>query len=263
MFHVFAAYPVLMSMIASGGHLVLPTPAGYRGEGVFDNLWKLIDRWKATYLVTVPTALSALMQRPINADISTLRGAFSGSAPLPVELFNRFEKATGVQIVEGYGLTECTCLVSVNPPDGNKKIGSVGIPFPHTHVRILTTDGAGGLRDCATDEVGEICVYNPGVSPGATDRLIKACEDEDLPLLPVARAVWEPLPSLAESAEAWMLAGGSHHTVLTNSVSLETIEDFARIAKAELVIIDEDTNLRAFRKELQWSASYYRLAAQI
>ncbi len=86
---------------------------------------------------------------------------------------------------------------------------------------------------------------------------------EDLPKLPVARAVWEPAPSLAESAEAWILAGGSHHTVLTNSVSLETIEDFARIAKAELVIIDEDTNLRAFRKELQWSASYYRLAAQI
>ena len=86
---------------------------------------------------------------------------------------------------------------------------------------------------------------------------------EDLPKLPVARAVWEPAPSLAESAEAWILAGGSHHTVLTNSVSLEAIEDFARIAKAELVIIDEDTNLRAFRKELQWSASYYRLAAQI
>jgi fatty-acyl-CoA synthase len=168
LFHVFAAYPILMSMIASGAHVVFPTPAGYRGEGVFDNLWKLIERWKVSYLVTVPTALSALMQRPINADISTLRGAFSGSAPLPIELFNRFEKATGVQIVEGYGLTECTCLVSVNPPDGNKKIGSVGIPFPHTHVRILTSDGAGGVRDCGTDVVGEICVSNPGVFAGST-----------------------------------------------------------------------------------------------
>ena len=173
LFHVFAAYPILMSMIASGAHVVFPTPQGYRGEGVFDNLWKLIERWKVTYMVTVPTALSALMQRPVNADVSTLRGAFSGSAPLPVELFNRFERATGVQIVEGYGLTECTCLVSVNPPDGNKKIGSVGLPFPYTHVRILLPKATGlpeatGHRECGVDEVGEICIANPGVFEGST-----------------------------------------------------------------------------------------------
>ena len=168
LFHVFAAYPILMSMIASGAHVVFPTPAGYRGEGVFDNFWKLVARWKVTYMVTVPTALSALMQRPVDADVSTLRGAFSGSAPLPIELFNRFEKATGVQIVEGYGLTECTCLVSINPPDGNKKIGSVGLPFPHSDVRIIGTNPDGSPRDCAVDEVGEICVSNPGVFPGAT-----------------------------------------------------------------------------------------------
>ena len=168
LFHVFAAYPILMSMIASGAHVIFPTPAGYRGDGVFDNMWKLIERWQVTYLVTVPTALSALLQRPVDARITTLRGAFSGSAPLPIELFNRFEATTGVQIVEGYGLTECTCLVSVNPPEGTKKIGSVGIPFPYTHVRILKTDGAGGWLDCGVDEVGEICVANPGVMPGST-----------------------------------------------------------------------------------------------
>ncbi|MDP4032059.1 MAG: acyl-CoA synthetase [Pseudorhodobacter sp.] len=169
LFHVFAAYPVLMSMIASGAHVVFPTPAGYRGEGVFGNLWKLIARWKSTYLITVPTALAALMQRPVNADVSTLRGAFSGSAPLPIELFNRFEKATGVQIIEGYGLTECTCLVSINPPDGVKKIGSVGLPFPHTTVRILHANGDGEVqRECGVDEVGEICVSNPGVYEGST-----------------------------------------------------------------------------------------------
>lgn len=167
LFHVFAAYPILMSMIASGAHVVFPTPAGYRGEGVFDNLWKLIERWKCTYLITVPTALAALMQRPIDADISSLRNAFSGSAPLPVELYNKFFKATGVEIVEGYGLTECTCLVSVNPPGGTKKIGSVGLPFPHTHVRILLQAGE-GFRECGVDEVGEICVANPGVFEGST-----------------------------------------------------------------------------------------------
>lgn len=168
MFHVFAIYPILMSMIASGAHVVFPTPAGYRGDGVFDNFWKLVERWKITYMITVPTALSALMQRPVNADISSLRGAFSGSAPLPLELFKRFEKATGVQIIEGYGLTECTCLVSCNPPEGRKKIGSVGIPLPYTHVRILHMDGAGGVTDCGVDQVGEICVANPGVFAGST-----------------------------------------------------------------------------------------------
>jgi fatty-acyl-CoA synthase len=168
LFHVLAAYPVMMSMVAAGSHVVFPTPQGYRGEGVMDNLWKLIERWKITYLITVPTALAALMQRPINADVSTLRNAISGSAPLPIELFNRFEKATGVQIIEGYGLTECTCLVSINPPGGSKKIGSVGLPFPHTHVRILTNQGAIGYRECAVDEVGEICVSSPGVFEGST-----------------------------------------------------------------------------------------------
>ncbi|WP_022705188.1 acyl-CoA synthetase [Pseudorhodobacter ferrugineus] len=168
MFHVFAIYPILMSMIGSGAHVVFPTPAGYRGDGVFDNFWKLVERWKVTYMITVPTALSALMQRPVNADVSTLRGAFSGSAPLPLELYKRFEKATGVAIIEGYGLTECTCLVSCNPPQGNKKIGSVGIPLPYTHVRILHHDAAGKATDCGIDQVGEICVSNPGVFPGST-----------------------------------------------------------------------------------------------
>ncbi len=116
----------------------------------------------------MPTALAALMQRPVNADISSLRNAFSGSSPLPVELYNRFKKETGIEIVEGYGLTECTCLVSINPPDGVKKIGSVGLPFPYTHVRILTTEGAIGFRECAVDEVGEICISNPGVYEGST-----------------------------------------------------------------------------------------------
>ena len=169
LFHVFAAYPILMSAIASGAHVIFPTPAGYRGDGVFDNFWKLVERWKITYVISVPTAISALMQRKIDADVSTLRMAFSGSAPLPVELYKRFQTATGVTICEGYGLTEATCLVSINPPDGEKKIGSVGLPFPYTDVRILMCDEAGNItRECGTDEVGEICIANPGVVTGHT-----------------------------------------------------------------------------------------------
>ncbi|MFC5736962.1 acyl-CoA synthetase [Sinirhodobacter huangdaonensis] len=167
LFHVFAAYPIMMSAIAAGSHVVMPTPAGYRGEGVFDNFWKLVERWQVTFLITVPTAISALMQRPVNADISSLRTAISGSAALPVELYNRFREATGVEVCEGYGLTEATCLVAVNPPDGKKKVGSVGLPLPYTHVRILRRVNHEYI-ECGVDEVGEICVANPGVFEGST-----------------------------------------------------------------------------------------------
>ncbi len=120
LFHVFAVQVIFMAGITSGCHMVFPTPAGYRGGdgGVFDNFWKLIERYKVSFVITVPTAIAALMQRPVDADVSSLKVAFSGSAPLPIELYNRFQEATGVTIVEGYGLTECTCLVSCNPPGG-------------------------------------------------------------------------------------------------------------------------------------------------
>jgi acyl-CoA synthetase (AMP-forming)/AMP-acid ligase II len=156
-----------MAAVTSGAHVVFPTPQGYRGDGVFDNFWKLVERWQISFIITVPTAIAAMMQRPVNADVSSVKTAFSGSAPLPVELFHRFEKATGVTLIEGYGLTEATCLVSCNPVNGEKKIGSVGIPFPHTEVKILKMAGDKVL-ECGTDEVGEICIDNPGVFEGST-----------------------------------------------------------------------------------------------
>lgn len=167
LFHVFAVQVIMMSAIASGAHVVFPTPQGYRGDGVFDNFWKLIERWKISFIITVPTAVSALMQRPVDADISSVQMAFSGSAPMPMELFKRFESVSNVKIVEGYGLTEATCLVSCNPVDGEKRVGSVGIPFPHTEVRIVNHT-ADGPVECSSDEVGEICVANPGVFIGNT-----------------------------------------------------------------------------------------------
>ena len=116
-------------------------------------------------MITVPTAMSALMQRKVDADISSLRLAFCGSAPLPLELYKKFEAAAGVTICEGYGLTEATCLVSINPPEGEKRIGSIGIPFPYTDIRIMSV--ATG-EEVGTDEIGEICVSNPGVYAGKT-----------------------------------------------------------------------------------------------
>ncbi|SFS37655.1 fatty-acyl-CoA synthase [Sulfitobacter marinus] len=167
LFHVFACHVILMAAVTSGAHVVFPTPQGYRGDGVFDNFWKLVERWKITFIITVPTAISAKMQRPIDADISTVKRAFSGSAPLPLELFKRFEKATGITLIEGYGLTEATCLVSANPPDGLRKVGSIGITFPYTDVKIIKGT-AGGPVEANTDEIGEICISNPGIFEGNT-----------------------------------------------------------------------------------------------
>ena len=167
LFHVFAVHVILMAMISSGAHVIFPTPAGYRGEGVFDNFWKLIERWKISFIITVPTAIAALMQRPVDADVSSVKNAFSGSAPMPLQLFRRFEAATGVEVIEGYGMTEATCLISCNPVEGEKKVGSVGLPLPYCDVRILM-DTPEGPRECGVDEVGEICVSNYGVLPGNT-----------------------------------------------------------------------------------------------
>ena len=167
LFHVMACQVMLLGALASGAHVVFPTPQGYRGEGVLDNIWKLSERWKVTFIVSVPTALAAMMQRAVDADISSVKTAFSGSAPLPVELFKRFEETTGVTIVEGYGMTEATCLVSGNPLDGEKKIGSIGIPFPYTDIKIIKSTDNGPI-DAEVEEVGEICVSNPGVYVGHT-----------------------------------------------------------------------------------------------
>jgi len=167
LFHVMACQVMVMGALASGAHVVFPTPQGYRGEGVFDNIWKLVERYKVTFVVSVPTALAATMQVPVNADISSVKTAFSGSAPLPLELFKRFEDATGMTIVEGYGMTEATCLVSGNPIDGVKKVGSIGIPFPYTDIKIVKGSADGDV-EAGVDEIGEICVANPGVYVGNT-----------------------------------------------------------------------------------------------
>jgi L-arabinose isomerase len=81
--------------------------------------------------------------------------------------------------------------------------------------------------------------------------------DAPLPNLPVARAVWRPRPSLATAAEAWLMAGGPHHTALTSALGIETIADFADIADLELVTIDADTTPHGFKRELRWNQAYY------
>jgi L-arabinose isomerase len=81
-----------------------------------------------------------------------------------------------------------------------------------------------------------------------------------MPRLPVGRAVWRPIPDFATATEAWLMAGGSHHTVLTKAVGMEPLADFAEMAGVELLHIGPETTLRAFTQELRWNTVYYHLA---
>ena len=82
----------------------------------------------------------------------------------------------------------------------------------------------------------------------------------DLPNLPVGRAVWKPAPDFATSAACWLTAGAAHHTVMSTAVGIEVFRDFAELAETELLVIDEDTTVRGFQKEVRWNQAYYRLA---
>ncbi|MGZ4390997.1 MAG: L-arabinose isomerase [Gaiellaceae bacterium] len=86
---------------------------------------------------------------------------------------------------------------------------------------------------------------------------------EDLPRLPVARALWRPQPSFATAAEAWLRAGGPHHTVLCRAIGTEAFVDLAEIAGIELLVIDERTRIRDLANELRWNQAYYLLAGGV
>ncbi|WP_159791794.1 L-arabinose isomerase [Puerhibacterium puerhi] len=83
---------------------------------------------------------------------------------------------------------------------------------------------------------------------------------QELPKLPVARAVWQPRPDFATSAEAWLTAGGAHHTVMSTAAGIEAFEVFANIARTELLVIDEHTTRRGFADQVRWNQVYFKLA---
>ena len=144
------------------------------------------------------------------------------------------------KVLGAHMLEVCPTITSAKP---KIEIHPLGIGGKEDPVRMVFTATPGAGR--------QVCLIDLGEKFRLISAEVKIVEPtEDLPKLPVARAVWEPLPSLAESAEAWILSGGSHHTVLSNAVSLESIEDFARMSKTELIVIEADTNMREFRRNL-------------
>lgn len=84
---------------------------------------------------------------------------------------------------------------------------------------------------------------------------------EEMPNLPVGRAVWRPKPDFATSTEGWLMAGGPHHTVLTTALTAAQLDHLAEIVGLELAVIGDGTTLRGFRQELRWNAAYHRLAS--
>ena len=81
----------------------------------------------------------------------------------------------------------------------------------------------------------------------------------DMPKLPVARVLWQSQPSLREASEAWIYAGGAHHTVFSYQVTTEQLLDWAELVGIEAVVIDKNTSLRSFRNELRWNELSFRM----
>lgn len=154
-----------------GAHVVILGASGYRDPSVMENLYKIVAHYRAVTFSSVPTVLSVLLDIPKgDADISSLRYLGCGAAPLSVELFRRFEAHTGTKILEGYGLTEGTCISSVNPFHGEQKVGSIGLRLPYQEMKIFIADDEGRfVREAETDETGVVCVRGPNVFKGYVD----------------------------------------------------------------------------------------------
>ena len=85
-------------------------------------------------------------------------------------------------------------------------------------------------------------------------------ECPDMPNLPVASVLWEPMPDLKRGAAAWIMAGGAHHTGFSTAIDSEYIEDFSSMSGIEYLLINEDSDLTDLGRELRWNELYYHLA---
>jgi fatty-acyl-CoA synthase len=168
LFHVNAAMATGLMPFARGAHVILGTPQGYRGEGVVPRFWELVERHRIHFFSGVPTLYAALMQVPVaGRDVSSLEYGLCGAAPMPVEVIRGFQERTGLKILEGYGLTESTCVSSLNPPLGERRIGSIGLRLPGQSMKPVVLDDDGTyVRDCTVDEVGIIAISGPNVFAG-------------------------------------------------------------------------------------------------
>lgn len=168
LFHVNAIIVSGLGPFSTASHTIIAGPLGFRNPETVGDFWKLIERFKVARFSGVPTLYAALLQVPLNgADVSSLEFGGCGAAPMPVALFQAFEERTGIKIIEGYGMTEGTCLSSANPHDGERRIGSIGFRAPYTEMKVAVLDPDGKqVRDCVVGEIGVVLLKGPHVTPG-------------------------------------------------------------------------------------------------
>jgi fatty-acyl-CoA synthase len=167
-FHVNAAVVSGLAAFYAGVNVLLATPQGFRGPHVVERFWEIAAHHRIAAFSGVPTLFTSLLQQPTAGhDLSSLKFALCAASPMSPELQNRVEDATGLTIVEAYGLTEATCTVSMNPLFGERRTGSVGLPIPFQDIRIVLRDADGGLvRAAEPGEIGSVVVAGPNVFAG-------------------------------------------------------------------------------------------------
>ena len=164
LFHVFANTCVLNRTVATKGCIAM-LPRFEAGQAL-----KTLARVKATAFPGVPTMYQALLDHPrlARTDFSSLRVCISGGAPLPAPVREQWEAETASRLVEGYGLTESSGVVSTNPYEGERREGTIGQVLPHTRVRLL--DKEDPTRPAPAGEPGELAVAGPQIMQGYWNR---------------------------------------------------------------------------------------------
>ncbi len=164
-FHIFGLTVCMVWPILGGACMVLmPNPRDIPA------MVKNITKEKVSLFPALPALFNAINQFPgiEKRDLSSVRYCFSGSAPLPEEVQRKFETLTGAVIVEGFGLTETSPVLTVNPLNGIRKIGTIGIPVPETDVRIV--DPVDGSTEVPVGKEGELVARGPQVMKGYLNR---------------------------------------------------------------------------------------------
>ena len=160
-FHVFGLSTAMNLAVYMGWtDVLIPRPQP-------EPLLEAIRKFRPTFAPLVPTMYIGMLNHPDlkKTDMTCIKGAFSGSAPLPVEVIREFESTTGAIIVEGFGLTETTPVTHVNPFGGGvRKVGSIGVPISDTDCRIVDLEN--GTNDMPVGEPGELIIQGPQVMKG-------------------------------------------------------------------------------------------------